>query len=552
MLNKRIYLIILCIIITVIPACQKNQPANSGTVVIGISSDIESLNPLFSYTVDEGSVSELMYMSLVQYEWNFSEGEMDVHPMLAKSWEWNSDSSAVTFNLRKDAKWSDGRPVTAADVVFSFDLYSDPAVQSRLYGSFKIFDVDTSQHIKLKETFSVKDPYTLTVKFKKGAVPGFTDINIPVIPEHVFKNIPRKNIITAEKELKSVTDGPFMLDKWNKNQSIILKANPACYLTEKGNVSHIIFKIVPDYTSRLTQLKEGEIDLMEDVKADNVADLEKSDNINISAIKGREYDYIGWNNIDPEAYRVHHKIVPNKLFGDPLLRRAFTYAINREEILKDFLNGHGQVAAGPVAPIFKGALNGNIKPLPYSPDKAKELLKQAGWKDNNNDGILEKEGKKLAFNLYIPSGNPRRQFAAEVIKNNLKIVGADVTVVPEEPGVFFDNMFAKKFNAWMAGWSVPIPLDLKSYWYSDLSETPLNVTSYMNKKADALLDKALSERSVKVRDKYYKEFQKIIYKDCPATFLYWIDNIVAYNKRIQNLKVTPLGAVYHCWKWATK
>ena len=104
----------------------------------------------------------------------------------------------------------------------------------------------------------------------------------------------------------------------------------------------------------------------------------------------------------------------------------------------------------------------------------------------------------------------------------------------------------------MAGWSVPIPLDLKSYWYSDLAETPLNVTSYMNKKADKLLDKAVSERSAELRDEYYKKFQDVIYNDCPATFLYWIDNIVAYNRRIDNLNVTPLGAVYHCWKWAIK
>lgn len=271
----------------------------------------------------------------------------------------------------------------------------------------------------------------------------------------------------------------------------------------------------------------------------------------ISAIKGRECDYIGWNNIDPEAYK-KHKIIPNKLFGDPLVRKALTYAVNREEILHDFLDGHGQIAAGPVAPIFKGALNEKIKPLPYDPDKARELLKQAGWKDADNNGILEKNGTKLAFDLYIPSGNPRRQFEAAVIKNYLKIVGADVTVISEEPGVFFDNMFGKKFNAWIAGWSVPIPLDLKSYWYSDLSETPLNVTSYMDNKADKLLDKAVSERSWKMRDEYYKKFQDVISDDCPVTFLYWIDNIVAYNKRIENLKVTPLGAVYHCWNWAIK
>jgi ABC-type transport system substrate-binding protein len=111
-------------------------------------------------------------------------------------------------------------------------------------------------------------------------------------------------------------------------------------------------------------------------------------------------------------------------------------------------------------------------------------------------------------------------------------------------------MFAHELNVWMAGWSVPIPLDLKSQWYSDLKNTPLNVYGYQSKAADALLNQIGQEKSSQQRDQLYKKVQELIYKDNPVTFLYWVDNIVAYNKRIKNISITPLGNVEHCWNWS--
>jgi len=552
MRNKYLLSILLLFIIIFLPSCNKQVPVGQNRVVVAISSDIESTNPLFAFTIDEGTISELLYLSLVQHDWNYETGNMTTSPSLAKSWDWNKDSSSITLNLRDDVKWTDGLLVTARDVVFSFDVYSDPLVQSKLYGSFKDFYTDTAMHVDLKKTFDVINPYKLTINFKKHSASSFYDIDFPIIPEHIYKNASRKDLVTAEKELKPVTDGPFELASWNKNQSIILTANKKSFLYNSEDIDELIFKIVPDYYSQLTQLKQGEIDFMQDIRADDYPLLKREDNLILTALKGREYDYIGWNNLDPGVYKKSKKIISNKLFGNPAVRIALTYAINRGEILHEFLNNHGEAAIGPMAPIFSSAVDTSLKPLPYSPDKAKQLLASTGWKENKSTSTLEKNGIGFSFTLYIPSGNPRREFAATVIQNNLREIGIKMDIEKLEPEVFFQKMYAREFDAWMAGWSVSIPPDLKQFWYSKLEDAPLNVAGYQNKAADKILDEIESTRSEKLQDELYIKLQDIIYKDNPVTFLYWIDNLMAYNKRIKNFKLTPLGPFHRCWEWSVK
>lgn len=541
--------IVFIFLIVFLQSCNNNFNKHPNEIIIGISSDIESTNSLFSYTVNEGNISELLYMSLIQYKWDDKSGELIDEPMLAKNWNWNSDSSSVTLELRNDVYWSDGVPFTAADVAFSYDLYSDPSVQSSRYGTFKSFVTDTSLHIDINKTFDIESPFKIKINFKKNIPPDLIDLTVPLIPKHIFQNIDRKNLITIEKQLNPVTDGPFNFAEWQKNQAIILKSNDKSFLHKSSGAKEIIFKIIPDYTSRLIQLKEGEIDLAEDIKSEDLKQLSGIKNLRLNPIKGREYDYLAWNNIDPEIYKKNNKIVPNKIFGDQKVREALTYAINRKEILHEFLKDQGEIASGPVAPIFKNALDTLLKPLGFDPKKAAKILADDGWKDINKSGVLEKNGIKFSFSLYIPSGNPLREFAATIIKNDLKEIGVDVKIETLEPQVFFERMFKHEFDSWMAGWSVAIPLDMKSFWYSDLKKTPMNFSCYQNINADKILLKIDTEKNNEIRNQLYKELERIIYKDNPVTFLYWINNNVVYNKRINNINITPLGAVYHAWNW---
>ena len=531
-------------------SCKQETPIESNRVVVGLTSDVSTLSPLFAFNLDEGSITELLFISLVQPEWNEAKSSLEIKPMFAKNWKWNKDSSSITFDLRDDVKWSDGKDCTAEDVVFSFDVYSDPEVQSRLYGEFGNFYVDKEKHIDLKKTFEILSPYILKINFLPQSKPNLFTIAIPIIPEHIYEKIPRKDFATAKQSTSPVCNGPFLLLSWKKDQSLILKANKNSFLYNPDNISELIFKIIPEYNSRLTQLKNGEIDLMDLIRPDDIEELKQVKNINIVPVKGREYDYIGWNNIDPDVYNINNKVIPNKFFGNAKVRKALTYAINRKEIIEDYLNNYGELAVTPVTPIFKNAIDSSVKAYRYDVRKAKELLAEAGWNDSNHDGVLDKNGVKFSFTLDIPSGNPRREFASTVVKNNLKEIGIEMDVEQLEMKVFQKDITNKKVNSYMASWYVPIPIELKPFWYSDLESTPMNLVSYQNKNIDHLLEEMAKKISDKQLNELYFKFQRIIHEDEPVTFLYWMDDIVGFNKRIKNMEINPLGVIQKCWNWS--
>lgn len=549
---KKLYLIILFCSVLFFGGCEKDSPVRQNRIVIGISSDITSFNPLFAFSVDEGTISELLYLSLINFTWDEEKGNIKPEPMLAENWVWNEDSTSISFKLREDIYWSDGVKFSAHDVVFSFDVYSDPQVNSRLFETFTDFYTDRDNHIDIEKTFEVTDSFNVKINFLPNSTPTLPEIVFHLIPQHIFQNINRKDLETSEQNFNPVTNGPFVLAGWDKNQSIRLRANKNSFLHNDDGVDEIIFKIVPDYNSRLTQLKREEIDLAELIKTEDINDLKNQKHLKIASQEGREYDYIGWSNIDYEIFNSSGKIKPHRLFGSAAVRKALTYAVNRKEILDEYLLGYGQLSAGPVSNIFKETADPELKPYEYSLDSARIILESEGWKDIDNDGILEKDDIEFKFTLHIPSGNPRRNYAATVIKNNLRQVGIDVTIESVELGVLIDFMYDRKIDAWMIGWYVPIPVDLKISWYSDLERTPFNFAGYQNQEADKILDNISHEKDQKKLNNMYKKLQKIIHEDEPVTFLYWVDNIVVYNSRIENININPLGAVHHCWLWKVK
>lgn len=529
-------------------ACQPDEPVETKRVVIGIASDIESLNPMYSFSADEGAITELLFLNLAGTKWNKEKGENIYTPMLAESWEWNEDSTSITFNLRDDVYWSDSTKCTSEDVVFSFDVYSDPAAQTRFYGIFNNLYMNEEGRIDLEKTFEIESPTTLKINFAKKSTSMFEDLLVPVLPSHILSGLERENIFTDGFNSKPVTNGPFYLSSWDKTQSITLKRNPQSFLYDEGNLDELIFKVVPEYNSRIIQLKKNEIDITEFVQPGDVNDL-KDDGLQIYPIKGREYDYVGWMNIDAESYSENGTIKPHKLFGNKNVRTALTYAINRQEILNEFLNSYGEIAVGPVSSIFKSFLNTDLKARDYDPVKAKKILEDEGWKDSNRDGTIDKNGTEFSFNLDIAADNSLREYAATVIKNNLQQVGVKVEVRTNEFGNFVNSLFEKKLDAWIGGWTVPVPPEFNDFWHSNLETTRFNFPAFASSKVDSLLEATDDVSKQEELTEIYKEIQKIIYDEQPVTFLYWIDNIVAANKKIENVNVTPLGAYHNCWEW---
>jgi peptide/nickel transport system substrate-binding protein len=550
-MKRHLILSVVCTIIALICfSCSNSKNESGKRVIIAIPADVTTYNPMFASSVNEGNISELIYLSLVEFNWDQGRGDITTEPMLAKSYEWSSDSLSLIVHLREDIFWSDGVQFNADDVIFTYDLYSDPKAQSKFYGMFKNYYVKDDLSIDIGKSFEVLSPFKIKINFHKNSAPSLFDVGYPILPKHIFGKIPREGLANAEENLKPVGTGPYKLSAWEKNQSIKLVGNEKSVLYNKSVIPELIFEIVPDYNSRINKLKSGEIDFAEEIKPIDVEELNKSGNIKIELQKGRSYDYVGWNNIDPDIYGKNKKIFPNKFFGTSNVRKALTYAIDRKTILEEFLANYGEAAVGPIAPIFKNSIDQNLKQYPYDPEKAKEILEREGWKDSNLNGIIDKNGREFSFTLVIPGGNPLRKFTATMIKDDLKAIGIDVTVETVEPQVFWSGVFAKKYDAWVAGWMVPIPLNLKPYWHSDLKNNAVNLVSYQNKEADRLLEKAESKISKDELNKTYKEFLSILYDDAPVTFLFWKDNIVAYNKKISGVAVSPLGVVHKCWNWS--
>ena len=536
-------------IISFFISCNYEKPELLNRAVIAISADLETINPIYSFSVDEGVVDETLFLSLAQFEWNDKTGDLDAKPMLATSWEWASDSSSIIFNLRDDVLWSDGKKFSAEDVVCTFDIYSDPIVQSRYYGAFKNLYKDYEEHIDIGKTFEIITPNKIKINFIPGSASSLLDVVYPIIPKHIYEKLDRKNITTAEINFNPISNGAYKLKKWERNQMVVLEADKKSFLYTEGMIDEVIFKIVPDYNSRLTQLKKGEIDFCELVKPADTKELKNFNHLVIETVKGREYDYIGLINIDVDKYANNAAIYPNKFFGSRKVRQAIAYAVNKEEILNEYLNNYGELAVTPVSSIFKSYYVEELKPIEFNPEKAKQLLQEEGWSDTNNNGVLEKNGVEFSFTLFIPSGNPLREFAATVIANNLKAIGIQMKLQKLELGAFLENLYTKKMDAWMVSSYIPVPLDLKTVWYSDLEKTPNNFSSYQSKETDEIveaLDMRISE--IEKRDQY-KKFQAMIYQDCPVVFLYWTDNIIVHNKRLENVTIDPFGALQKIWEW---
>ena len=338
---------------------------------------------------------------------------------------------------------------------------------------------------------------------------------------------------------KPITAGPYKLEKWETNGQIVLTRNEDYNLGPKPIMEKIVFKILPDYISRLTALKTGEIDFMVGIRPEDTEELIKHPNIGIINLSASNYEYICWSNIDGGYYNMTGKIRPHPLFGNKNVRRALTMAIDRNEIIQTCLGNYGQPCNSPISPIFKNEYNSALPPINYDHIVASSLLANEGWSDHNRNGIIDKDGIEFSFTLYINSGNPRREYVANMIKTYLQKIGIEVKLEKLEWNTFETKTMNRELDAFITGLSVSIDLDQYNFWYSDLSKAQMNDPGFQNQRVDYLIDKIyISNREDATA--LYKEFQEIIHDEQPCTFLYWYSNIIGYNLRLKGVNPTIL------------
>ncbi|GJQ64602.1 MAG: ABC transporter substrate-binding protein [Melioribacteraceae bacterium] len=526
-------------------SCSDSYDYPGDRIRIAIPDDVTTFNPMFAFTITEGVISELLYLPLVKHEWDSNTLSLKPVNYLASSWKWISDKQLEVV-IKKNILWSDGKPVSLDDVVYSLTIYSDPKAKSKFYDYFGNFYTEENKKIIPEESFKQINDSTLVINFHEKSSPNLLDIDFPIIPKHFFNEIEVADLENSAKNLQPVTGGPYKISNWTRNSSLLLEPVENHFLISDNNTPKIEFVVITDYQARLLKLTNGEIDIIQDVLPEDVEEIENSGLAFTDEVQGRDYDYIGWNNIDPAAFQ-KGEVIPHKIFGSVQVRKALTKAINRKQILSDYLKGNGVLSNGPVTP----EVLPDYKPITnyYNPEEAVQILADLGWKDSDNDGILDKDGTIFEFDLNIVTGSKRKKYTAEVVKASLGKIGIRVNIVSTEYNNFIENLFTKNTDAWIGGWYVPLPIEFNVYWNGNLEVAPYNFSSYRNQETDKLLTEFYNHSVFAPPVDLLQKIQKQIFEDHPVTFLFWVDQVFGVNKRVNNMDINPMGAIHSCWEW---
>jgi peptide/nickel transport system substrate-binding protein len=549
---SRNFLIVCSLLLLIASGCSQKKSSRHETIVVALSGDIDTFNPLFTTDATTQEIVELMYPSLVRPSIDTASGAVTFTPSLARSYEYQNGNKDILFHLRSDARWSDSAVVTAHDVKVSYALYGNPAVGSVHQEQTAGMLTSASGAPDIEKSIDVLNDSTVLFHFKEASPGRMFDLALPIVPAHVFEKIPAGELRTHPSNKTPVSAGPFLLASWKPMQEIVLHPNPLCTLPAPAKIGSLVFRIIPDQQMQIVQLKNQEVDLVMDIEASDAVSLRKDNpGVAIVSIESRRYHFIGWNNIDPIAYaRSNGKsIVPHPLFGSARTRRALTLAVDRKELLSALLSNYGMIANGPVAPFFKWAYDRSIVPHPYDPKQALQLLEQDGWKDTDGDGILDKNGKKFSFELYTPSGSKFWAELATIVQKELRDIKIDVKLAKAERSVYWQSLLEKKFDAWIAGFEVPMELRMEGFWGSDLKKSMFNIFSYRNSRVDRIVNAAPMMQDRTEAAASWTEFQQILHEEQPCTFLFWENRLIAVSKKIDGADINMLSTLSSAPQW---
>ena len=492
------------------------------TLVMGTIGDTDSLNPLLTRTRFGGELSKMLFLSLMEEQPDF----VTFKPQLARSWEIAKDGKSMTFHLRTDVFWSDSVKVTAQDVRFTLDQQKDAAIG---WSGKSVKDRITG--------ISVLDDSTVQFYFDEPYMYQLMDINEGVIlPEHILGKLSPEEWQDCDFNRKPIGNGPYKLKSWVSNQYIELERNDLFYDHNKPKIPNLVFKIVPDKTQLLGQLKTGEIQVMESLPPREAEKIAVSGDLKIESFPFGQYVQIAWN-------------LGNPLFKDVEIRRALTMAIDRQALVDHLLGGYGRVCTSPIHPIL-WAHDSTIKPLPFDPETAKTALQKAGWIDSNSDGVVDKNGRRFEFELLANIGSGTREDAQVMIQEMLRKIGIKVTPQRLEWSVYVEKLMARDFDAVIIGMMTATKVDPRPAWHSSMiGPDGFNLSCYDNPKIDALIDQARVMIDRKQAQPLWDDFQRIVMEEQPVTLLWLPDRVVGLDKRIKGYRFSPTSIFFNIAEW---
>jgi peptide/nickel transport system substrate-binding protein len=509
---------------------EMEEPASQGGVLIQASgSDISTVNPVLSSDTTSGAVIAMIYEAM------FVENPDTLEPVghLAEAWQVTNDGLTWTMRLREGVTWQDGEPFTAQDVKFSYDLYMNPDSNSP-----RVSDLQSKI-----ESIEVIDDLTITFTLTFANADFALDVaNYGIIAEHIWQDVAPADVqndpgSAGEDPARVVGTGPFMLQEWVVEDRTVLVRNEN-YWGGAPYLDQWIMRVTGDSTATLQALQTGDVD-WGTVPQASVSDLDGTD-VQVINYPTLNFTFYG-GNLDAEK---------TTLFQDIEVRQALLYAMDREAMVEAILFGYGEVAVGTM-PTLSWAYNpdGIEETYPYDPEKAAQLLDQAGWV-MGDDGVRAKDGTPLAFEMYTTASNDIYPQYLVTFQEFWREIGIEMTPRPEPFPALVERITETfDFEAFLIGFSWGATPGQETMWACDSYPLGFNLVKYCNPELDEIMVEALSTLDRERRIELYTEMQNIVVVEQPMAVIAFPEGLIGLNNRVHNVFINDVNIRFNPHLW---
>jgi peptide/nickel transport system substrate-binding protein len=494
------------------------RPGYGGTYVEGLVGQPRHLNPLLSgFERPDQALCSLIFSGLTRLN-----GNGEVEPDLASDWEISDDGLSYTFRLRTNARWHDGTPVTADDVILTIRLLQDPEfpgppeLGAEVWQSVEIEKVD-----RRTVRFVLPEPYA----------PFLDYTTVGILPSHKIAGIRAANLAEADFSLSPVGSGPFQVEEIEAEDgtvtSIVLKHFPR-YFRARSYLDRVQFRFYPTAREALEAYEAGEVQGVAEVRPDDLSRACELPGLDLYSAQVAEYGVVFLN--------LDRADVP--FFQEQGIRQALMLALDRQRLIDGVLEGQGVVADSPILP---GTWAYSEDTPNYSRDleRAADLLDEAGWRRPTETGVRSKGGARLAFTL-LSSNDPRREAVAEVLAEQWAEIGIEVTVETAPAAAVRDALDGRDYQAVLVHLKVPGDPDPYPFWHETQVNEGQNYAEFTHRRISEVIEQARVTPNRNRREELYAEFQKLFAEELPALPLYVPMYTYGVDESINDVQIGPL------------
>tara|TARA_B100000959_G_scaffold208056_1_gene218455 strand:- start:1736 stop:3328 length:1593 start_codon:yes stop_codon:yes gene_type:complete len=505
---RRTTLFLLVITLSFLPSCYKSEteekPAYGGHLTIGHYAPIDIINPIVSNSGTSGFLTEIIFNGLVKPDEKFN-----ILPDLAYKWETSKDGFKWRFYLREGVKFHNNIELTAEDVKFTYDLIKNPGHRGYY-----------TQFFEPINKINIIDRHTIEIVLNQPYTPLLSGLTVGILPKHIYEG---RNLRDLEVNKQPVGTGPFKVLNYSSSKAV-LTANKD-YFNGRSYLDKIIFRIFKNQDTLFAKMMDETVDVIYDSNPENIDILKQ-----VTYFKHYKF-------LRPFYYILAFQ---NKgILKDKRVRTALNYAVNKKQLLKNVLKNDGKVAFGTVYP-GSWAYSKKIGPYPYNPRKALKLLSEAGWKDTNDNHILDKDGVELGFTVLFLEEFAVEEESLKHIQVDLNNIGVSMKANKYSIERFNEFLMRRKFDAILIDLvSRGDPDNSYKFWHSSQIEKGRNFFSYKNEKIDKLLEEGRRVSDIDLRKKLYYQFQEEIFNDPPGIFLFWTNHLIMVHERFKGVKMHP-------------